>query len=98
MSEAIDMYRGSAPADHPKISPLFADLSGLPPMLVQVGTEEVLFDDSTRLVENAKAAGVAAELEVWEDMPHVHQIAYRLVPEAKAALRNIAAYFVKQST
>ena len=96
MGEAIDMYRGTEAADHPPISPLFADLPGLPDLFVQVGTEEVLFNDSTRLVDNAKAAGVKAELEVWQDMPHVHQIAYRLVPEAKAALQSIARFFKAQ--
>ena len=62
-------------------------------MFVQVGSEEVLFDDSTRLVENAEKANVDAELQIWPDMPHVHQIAHRFVPEAKTALRDIAGFF-----
>jgi len=63
---------------------------------VQVGTEEVLFNDSTRLVDNAKAAGLSADLEIWQDMPHVHQIAYKLVPESRAALKSIAQFFRRQ--
>ncbi len=93
IQQPIDFYRGETSADHPLISPLFADLSGLPPMFVQVGTEEVLFNDSTRLVDNAKAAGVAAELEIWQDMPHVHQIGFKMVPESRAALQAIARFF-----
>ena len=79
--------------DDPLISPVFADLSDLAPLFVQVGTEEVLFDDATRLVERAEAAGTRAELQIWDDMPHVHQIAFQLVPEARAALKDIARFF-----
>ena len=96
IGEVIDFYRGDAAADHPLISPLYANLSGLPPMFVQVGTEEVLFNDSTRLVDNAKAAGVSAELEIWHDMPHVHQIGHKMVPESRAALKSIAGFFRHQ--
>lgn len=94
---AIDWYCPNQDKTNPLISPLFADLTGFPPMFVQVGTEEVLYDDSTRLVENAKKANVEAELQVWEDMPHVHQIAHGFVPEAKQALREIAGFFNRQT-
>lgn len=94
---AVDWYCGNQDKTNPLISPHFADLTGLPPLFVQVGTEEVLFDDSTRLVENAKRDGVAAELQIWPDMPHVHQIAFSFVPEAKAALRDIAGFFTRAS-
>ena len=93
MPEAIAYYCNEHPADDPLISPVFADLAGLAPLFVQVGTEEVLFDDATRLVERAEAAGTKAELQIWDDMPHVHQIAFRLVPEARAALKDIARFF-----
>ncbi|MEC7512584.1 MAG: alpha/beta hydrolase fold domain-containing protein, partial [Pseudomonadota bacterium] len=66
---------------------------GLAPLFVQVGTEEVLFDDATRLVERAEAAQTRAELQIWDGMPHVHQIAFRMVPEARAALKDIARFF-----
>lgn len=97
MPEAVDWYCPNQDKKNPLISPLFADLTGFPPLFVQVGTEEVLFDDSTRLVENAKKANVEAELQVWQDMPHVHQIAHIFVPEAKAALRDIAGFFKRQA-
>lgn len=91
--EAIDFYCANQDKKNPLISPLFADLKGLPPMLVQVGTEEVLFDDSEKLVKKAKKAGVKAELEIWEGMPHVFQMAHGFVPEAQAALKNVAQFF-----
>ena len=97
MPVAVDWYCPNQDKRNPLISAIFADLTGFPPMFVQVGTEEVLFDDSTRLVENAKKANVEAELQVWEDMPHVHQIAHSFVPEAKAALRDIAKFFNRAS-
>ena len=97
MPEAVDWYCPNQDKKNPLISPLFADLTGFPPLFVQVGTEEVLFDDSTRLVENAKKANVEVELQVWQEMPHVHQIAHIFVPEAKAALRDIARFFKRQA-
>jgi acetyl esterase/lipase len=97
MPEATAWYCPNQDKKNPLISPLFADLTGFPPMFVQVGTEEVLFDDSTRLVENAKKAKVEVELQIWQDMSHVHQIAHIFVPEAKAALRDIAEFFKRQA-
>lgn len=92
--EAVAFYCGADETpENPLISPLFADLSGLPPLFVQVGTEEVLYDDSTRLVEKVKQAKGRAELQIWNGMPHVHQIAFALVPEARAAIKDIARFF-----
>jgi monoterpene epsilon-lactone hydrolase len=54
----------------PLASPLYADLTGLPPIRVHVGDDEVLLDDSRRYVENAVAAGVDAKRDVWMGMPH----------------------------
>lgn len=97
MPEAVEYYCANHDKTNPLISPVFADLTGFPPLFVQVGTEEVLFDDSTRLVENAKKANVEAELQVWEGMPHVHQIAHAIVPESKAALRDMAGFFRRKT-
>jgi monoterpene epsilon-lactone hydrolase len=55
---------------NPLASPLYADLTGLPPIRIHVGDDEVLLDDSRRYVENAVAAGVDAKLDVWMGMPH----------------------------
>ena len=84
-------YAGSADVHDPLVSPLYADLRGLPPMLVQVGTEEILFDDATRLVEAAVAAGVEARLEVGEGLCHVFQ-SLPVAHEAIAATDRIGAF------
>ena len=73
-------YLGDRSRTTPLASPYYADLSGLPPLLVQVGTAEVLLDDSLRLAEKAKESGVDVTLEVWDDMPHVWQASRRFFP------------------
>jgi acetyl esterase/lipase len=85
-------YAGGYPISHPLISPLFADLSGLPPMLIQVGTEEILFDDSARLSERVIQSGGNATLEIWEGMWHVFQAFAPYVPEAVKAIDQIGSY------
>lgn len=76
----------------PLVSPLFADLAGLPPLLLQVGGDEALLDDSIRYGEAAALAGVDVTVEVWEAMMHVwHMLAPRF-PEAEAADAAIAAW------
>lgn len=79
----------------PLASPVNADLSGLPPLLVQVGSVEVLVDDSKMLVEKAKAHGGKAELEIWEHMTHVWHQHAPFLPEAVEAIQNIGS-FVKE--
>jgi monoterpene epsilon-lactone hydrolase len=68
----------------PTVSPLFGDFSGLPPLLFQVGSIEVLVDESARAAARAHAAGVPVELEIWEGMAHVFQ-AFASLPQAAAA-------------
>lgn len=85
------LYRGELTEEDPRVSPLFADLDGLPPLLVQLGTDEVLLDDATRLA--AKTGDGAVTLRVWEDMFHVWPVlGAGLVPEAQDALDEIAAF------
>jgi len=81
----------------PLASPLYADLRGLPPMLIQVGTAEVLLDDSKRLAERAREAGVDAIYEPWENMIHVWQIFVPMLDEAKQAVERIGE-FIRQKT
>jgi acetyl esterase/lipase len=73
-------------------SPLYADLRGLPPILIQVGDHEILLDDSTRLAERALAAGVAVTLEVWSEMWHVFESLAGYLPEADQAIVKIGAF------
>jgi len=89
------IYLGGADARTPLGSPLYGDLAGLPPLLVLVGTREVLLDDSTRLAERARAAGVEVELEVWADLIHVWPI-FPDLPESHDALARIAEFAQKQ--
>ncbi|TKJ19566.1 MAG: alpha/beta hydrolase [Promethearchaeota archaeon Loki_b31] len=78
---------------NPYISPLFADLKGLPPILVQASSCEMLYSDATRFVEKAKKAGTNAILQSWDDMSHVFQgLIYELIPEAKDAISKIADF------
>lgn len=88
----IGMYLGGADACDPLASPIYADLSGLPPMLIQVGTREVLLDDSLRLAKLAERAGVPVELEVWDGMWHVWQFFAPFMPESLEAIRKIGRF------
>ncbi|MEO7385867.1 MAG: alpha/beta hydrolase [Gammaproteobacteria bacterium] len=85
-------YLGGQEPGDPKVSPVFADLRGFPPLLVQVGTREVLLSDSVRLARKARTDGVDVTLDVWEGMWHVWQ-GNPDVPESKAAANEIAAFF-----
>jgi monoterpene epsilon-lactone hydrolase len=84
--------QGRADAKDPLASPLYGDLTGFPPLLVQVGDHEVLLDDSTRLAEKAKQAGVDVTLEVWPEMPHVWHAFAPFLPEATRAIEQIGAF------
>jgi acetyl esterase/lipase len=88
-------YLGKADPRTPLAAPLYADLHGLPPLLIQVGTAEILLDDATRLSERARAAGVAVTLEPWEGMIHVWQLFAPMLPEGQQAIDRIGE-FVRQ--
>lgn len=87
-----DHYVAEADASDPFVSPLFGDLSGLPPMRIYVGNTEVLEDDSLRLFAKAQEAGIEAELRVWNDQPHVWPVFYPFFPEAKMTVAEMAQY------
>jgi acetyl esterase/lipase len=90
-------YVGNADPKNPLASPLHADYRGLPPMLIQVGATETLLDDSTRVAEKAKAAGVPVDLEVWEDMIHVWHVFAKLLPEGQQAIDRIGQYVLQHT-
>ena len=81
----------------PLASPLYADLHGLPPLLMLVGSSEVLLDDSTRLADRANAAGVDATVEVWDDMIHDWPIFASMLPEGQQAIERMGL-FIRQHT
>lgn len=87
-----DAYLGQADPRSPTASPLFADLTGLPPLLVQVGTAELLLDDSRRLAQQAQAAGVDVTLDIWDDMIHVWHSFADMLPEGMDAVARIGQY------
>ena len=87
-----DWYLGGADPNSPLASPVRADLTGLPPLLVQVGDAEVLLDDASTLAERARAAGVDVTLEVWPDMVHVWHVFAGRVPESTAAVERIGGF------
>ena len=89
-------YAGGADLCEPLISPLYAELHGLPPMLIQVGTREVLLDDSTRFADRAREVGVDVTLEPWEEMIHVWQFFAFMLPEGQQAIDRIGEFIQQQ--
>jgi len=84
-------YLGTADPKNPLASPLYGDLKGLPPMLIHVGENEVLLDDSRRFADRAKAAGVKADIKIWPVVPHDWQLVPAM-PEAKQSMREAAEF------
>lgn len=100
LGRATEFYMadgGGDPRD-PLASPLYADLRGLPPLLIHVGADETLRDDATELARRACAAGVRVELTVWPAVPHVWQLFHRFVPEGRQSLTAAAAFLRQAAT
>lgn len=92
LHQMAEMYLAGQDPRTPLAAPLYADLSGLPPLLIQVGTAETLLDDSTRLAERARKANVPVTLEVWEDMIHVWHVFAGMLPEGRKAIGAIGSF------
>jgi acetyl esterase/lipase len=92
--EMAGLYLGGHDPADPLASPVHADLAGLPPLLIQAGSEEVLRDDAVRLAEAARARGVTVDLRIWPDMIHVWQMFGDLLPEAEAAISAIRRFLL----
>jgi acetyl esterase/lipase len=82
---------------NPLAAPLYADLKGLLPLLIQVGDAEVLLDDSTRLNDRARAAGVHSKLEVWPEMIHVWHLFASFLPEGQQAIYRLGAFIIEHT-
>ena len=95
--EIARVYLAGQNPRSPLAAPLYADLHGLPPLLIHVGDAEALLDDSKRLAERAKAAGVDVTLEVWPEMPHVWHLFAHFLPEGQQAIDR-AGEFVRKLT
>jgi epsilon-lactone hydrolase len=97
LTDMANAYLGGKDPKTPLASPIHADLRGLPPILIQVGTSEVLLDDSRRLAERAREAGVDVTYEAWENMIHVWQIFVPMLDESKQAVERIGE-FIREKT
>jgi epsilon-lactone hydrolase len=91
-----ELYLGSTSAQAPLASPLFANLTGLPPLLIQVGGAEILLDDAVRLAARAGEAGVRVQLSVWPDMPHVWHFFSFMLAEGRQAIAEAANFLGAQ--
>ena len=92
VEEMARAYLGATPPRTPLASPLFADLRGVPPLLIHVGSDEVLLDDAVQLAERAKAAGVDATLEIYDRMIHVWHWFLPMLDEAQTAVNAIGRF------
>ncbi|MFW5656761.1 MAG: alpha/beta hydrolase [Bacteroidota bacterium] len=85
-------YAGNHPKDTPLMSPLFGDLAGLPPLFINSGMDDELFDDGRRFAEKAKAAGVDVTFRAGKDMVHCYPLLTGMFPEATRAMDEIVAF------
>ncbi len=92
LEELARAYLGKADPRTPLASPLHGDLSGLPPLLIQVGSAETLLDDSVRLARAAGAAGVMAALEIWPEMIHAWPLFHQKLAAGRRAIARAAAF------
>ncbi|MFN8276779.1 MAG: alpha/beta hydrolase [Chitinophagales bacterium] len=92
MGEWAANYAGTMDHRNPYISPLWGDLGGLCPIYIQVGSEEILLDDSVRLASRASEAGTMVRLEIYPRFFHVFQAFYRLLPTARKAIKKLGAF------
>lgn len=92
VSAFAELYLNGASPRKPEASPIFADLKGLPPLLIQASTTELLYDEAVRLHEKADKSGVESTLRAYPGLPHVWQMLTFLLPEAGAALREVACF------
>jgi monoterpene epsilon-lactone hydrolase len=88
-------YLSGAEPRTPLAAPLYADLTGLPPLLIQVGTAETLYDDAARLADRARAARVDVTFEPWDEMIHVWHLFAARLPEGQQAIERVGAFVQK---
>ncbi len=96
LPRAAAHYLNGQDARNPLISPVYADLHGLPPVLIQVGDQEILLSDSTRLYHALRKAGGLAELSIFPGLWHVFHSAGERMPESKRALQEMGSFLAQQ--
>ncbi|GAB3572465.1 alpha/beta hydrolase [Hymenobacter daeguensis] len=89
------LYAHKTDLSHPLLSPSQADLHGLPPLLIQISTAEVLYDDVVKFARKARAAGVPVTLQPFEGLVHWWHLFWRVVPEARQALDQVASFLAQ---
>ncbi len=92
MEKWAKMYAGATDQKNPFVSPLYGDLSGLPPILIQASDSEMLYSDAVRIVKKIEEANVDVTFQTWEGLIHWWQIFQRVVPEASEALDKISDF------
>lgn len=92
MPAVADFYCKEEERSDPRVSPVLGDVSGLPPLFIQVGDQEILLSDATRLSDKVSDTGGKVTLQIWPDMWHVFQFLAGQVPEAKRAIDDIGRY------
>ncbi|MCG8567417.1 MAG: alpha/beta hydrolase [Desulfobacterales bacterium] len=97
LAHTARLYAGDLDLDHPRVSPLFHDLGGFPPTLIQVGSREVLLDDARELARKLTHRGSPVELEIWEGMFHVWPYFARYLEEGRKALTDLARFMDSHS-
>jgi epsilon-lactone hydrolase len=96
LEEAKRLYLGQASAQDPRVSPLYGDMSGLPPVLLHVGEDEILLDDARRYADRSSKSGCEAQLHIWQGMAHVFPANLALLQAAREAL-DIAGEFLRRN-
>ncbi len=92
VAHVVRHYCGDEKLTNPLVSPVYADASGLPPTLIQVGDDEILLSDSERFAENLRAGGVQVNVDIWPGMWHVWQMFIGLMPESRAAVEKLGGF------
>ena len=95
MGATVDAYLAGWDPYDPRVSPLYGDLVGLPPLLMQCGDAEILLDDTRRFAAKAQGAGVDVTCEIWPEMFHVFQAFSMILPEGQQAIESIGSYLRK---
>jgi acetyl esterase/lipase len=90
--QLAESYLQGADPSTPYASPVYGDLRGLPPTLIQVGSDEILHDDAVRMAEKLRASGCHVELEVWPRMPHVWHLFATIMPEGRQAIARVGTF------
>jgi monoterpene epsilon-lactone hydrolase len=92
LTRVVDLCLAGTDPRHPYASPLYGELTGLPPTLILVGSDEVLRDDAVRMADKMRNAGCSVEIEVWQHMWHGWHMLVRVMPEARATIARIARF------